>query len=73
VYVAPPTGEPAADRVSILAALGAVRPGGTVQFAPGTVTRSRTSANTRRIRAVVLNGRRLTRDDLSAMRERVLR
>jgi non-heme chloroperoxidase len=36
VQVAPPTGERDADRASILAALGQVRPGGTVQFAPGT-------------------------------------
>jgi hypothetical protein len=36
VHVAPPEGNPAADRASILAALEAVRPGGTVQFAPGT-------------------------------------
>jgi hypothetical protein len=36
VYVAPPEGNPAADRASILAAVEAVRPGGTVQFAPGT-------------------------------------
>jgi parallel beta-helix repeat protein len=36
VYVAPPTGEKEEDRASILAALEEVRPGGTVQFAPGT-------------------------------------
>jgi parallel beta-helix repeat protein len=36
VHVAPPTGEKAADRASVLAALERVRPGGTVQFAPGT-------------------------------------
>jgi len=36
VHVAPPTGEPATDRASILAALEQVQPGGTVQFAPGT-------------------------------------
>jgi hypothetical protein len=36
VQVAPPTGVGAADRTSILAALAQVRPGGTVQFAPGT-------------------------------------
>jgi proline iminopeptidase len=36
VHVAPPTGERAADRASILAALERVQPGGTVQFAPGT-------------------------------------
>jgi parallel beta-helix repeat protein len=36
VHVAPPTGERTADRASILAALEAVQPGGTVQFAPGT-------------------------------------
>jgi hypothetical protein len=35
VRVAPPTGESATDRASILAALEQVRPGGTVQFAPG--------------------------------------
>jgi pimeloyl-ACP methyl ester carboxylesterase len=36
VTVAPPTGEKEADRASILVALEAVRPDGTVQFAPGT-------------------------------------
>ncbi|HUG75661.1 MAG TPA: penicillin acylase family protein, partial [Acidimicrobiia bacterium] len=36
VHVAPPTGETETDRASILAALERVRPGGTVQFAPGT-------------------------------------
>jgi pimeloyl-ACP methyl ester carboxylesterase len=36
VHVAPPTGDREADRASILAALERVRPGGTVQFAPGT-------------------------------------
>lgn len=36
VYVAPPTGEQETDRASILAALEVVKPGGTVQFAPGT-------------------------------------
>jgi hypothetical protein len=36
VRVAPPSGEQATDRGSILAALGQVRPGGTVQFAAGT-------------------------------------
>jgi parallel beta-helix repeat protein len=36
VNVVPPTGEIEADRDSILAALKAIRPGGTVQFAPGT-------------------------------------
>lgn len=36
VHVASPTGEEATDRVSILAAINDVRPGGTVQFAPGT-------------------------------------
>jgi parallel beta-helix repeat protein len=36
VFVAAPTGENAIDRASILAALEQVRPGGTVQFAPGT-------------------------------------
>jgi parallel beta-helix repeat protein len=36
VHVAPPTGERETDRASILAALEQVRPGGTVQFAPGT-------------------------------------
>jgi hypothetical protein len=36
VDVAPPTGEKEEDRASILAALETVRPGGTVQFAPGT-------------------------------------
>jgi uncharacterized protein len=36
VHVAPPMGEPEADRASIVAALAQVRPGGTVQFAPGT-------------------------------------
>jgi hypothetical protein len=36
VYVGPPSGNPATDRASILAALEEVRPGGTVQFAPGT-------------------------------------
>jgi parallel beta-helix repeat protein len=36
VFVAPPTGVREADRASILAALEQVRPGGTVQFAPGT-------------------------------------
>jgi hypothetical protein len=35
VYVAPPTGNRDLDRASILAALDEVRPGGTVQFAPG--------------------------------------
>jgi parallel beta-helix repeat protein len=35
VHVAAPTGERAADRASILAALARIRPGGTVQFAPG--------------------------------------
>jgi parallel beta-helix repeat protein len=35
VHVAPPTGEREADRASILAALERIRPGGTVQFAPG--------------------------------------
>ncbi|HVS03801.1 MAG TPA: hypothetical protein VMT16_13625, partial [Thermoanaerobaculia bacterium] len=36
VHVAPPTGEKATDRASILAALQKVEPGGTVRFAPGT-------------------------------------
>jgi uncharacterized protein (TIGR02246 family) len=36
VHVAAPTGEQATDRASILAALDQVRPGGIVQFAPGT-------------------------------------
>lgn len=36
VWVAPPTGDRAADRASIQAALDAVQPGGIVQFAPGT-------------------------------------
>jgi parallel beta-helix repeat protein len=36
VHVAPPQGNPADDRASILAALEEVRPGGTVQFAAGT-------------------------------------
>jgi hypothetical protein len=36
VYVAPPIGDATTDRASILAALEEVRPGGTVQFAPGT-------------------------------------
>jgi hypothetical protein len=36
VHVAPPTGNRDLDRASILAALDEVRPGGTVQFAPGT-------------------------------------
>jgi hypothetical protein len=36
VHVAPPLGIVAEDRASIVAALEAVRPGGTVQFAPGT-------------------------------------
>jgi hypothetical protein len=36
VHVAAPTGEMDTDRASILAALEAVRPGGVVQFAPGT-------------------------------------
>ncbi|HUG38904.1 MAG TPA: alpha/beta fold hydrolase [Longimicrobiales bacterium] len=36
VHVAPPTGDRETDRASILAALGDVEPGGTVQFAPGT-------------------------------------
>jgi hypothetical protein len=36
VQVAPPTGDVATDRGSILAALEEVRPGGTVRFAPGT-------------------------------------
>jgi pimeloyl-ACP methyl ester carboxylesterase/ketosteroid isomerase-like protein len=36
VHVAPPTGERATDRASILAALERVPPGGTVQFAAGT-------------------------------------
>jgi hypothetical protein len=36
VHVAPPTGIVEQDRASILAALEEVRPGGTVQFAPGT-------------------------------------
>jgi uncharacterized protein len=36
VRVAPPTAEAAADRASILAALEAVQPGGTVLFQPGT-------------------------------------
>jgi parallel beta-helix repeat protein len=35
VHVALPTGEQAVDHASILAALGEVRPGGTVQFGPG--------------------------------------
>ena len=35
VQVPPPIGESAADRASILSALRSVRPGGTVQFAPG--------------------------------------
>jgi hypothetical protein len=35
VYVAPPTGERAIDRASILAALEQVRPGGTARFAAG--------------------------------------
>jgi hypothetical protein len=36
VHVVPPTGDRETDRASILAALGDVEPGGTVQFAPGT-------------------------------------
>jgi proline-specific peptidase len=36
VQVAAPTGERDADRANIFAALAAVRPGGTIQFAPGT-------------------------------------
>jgi hypothetical protein len=36
VHVAPPTGDVDIDRASIIAALEAVQPGGTVQFAPGT-------------------------------------
>jgi hypothetical protein len=36
VHVAPPTGDVATDRASIMAALEEVRPGGTVQFAPDT-------------------------------------
>jgi len=36
VHVAPPTGERETDRASILAALEQVRPGGTIQFGPGT-------------------------------------
>jgi proline iminopeptidase len=36
VRVAPPTGERGADRASILAALAAVREGGTIKFAAGT-------------------------------------
>jgi parallel beta-helix repeat protein len=36
VFVAAPTGERDVDRASIIAALEQVRPGGTVQFAPGT-------------------------------------
>jgi parallel beta-helix repeat protein len=36
VHIAPPTGERDVDRASILAALEQVRPGDTVQFAPGT-------------------------------------
>jgi len=36
VHVAPPTGDNATDRASILAALDQVHPGGTVLFAPGT-------------------------------------
>jgi pimeloyl-ACP methyl ester carboxylesterase/ketosteroid isomerase-like protein len=36
VHVAPPTGERDRDRASVLAALEQVRPGGTVEFAPGT-------------------------------------
>jgi pimeloyl-ACP methyl ester carboxylesterase len=36
LHVNPPTGVRDADRASILAALEQVRPGGTVQFAPGT-------------------------------------
>ena len=36
VHVAPPTGERPIDHASILAALREVRPGGTLQFAPGT-------------------------------------
>jgi CubicO group peptidase (beta-lactamase class C family) len=36
VYVAPPTGELETDRANILAALEEVRPGGVVQFQPGT-------------------------------------
>jgi parallel beta-helix repeat protein len=36
VHVVPPTGWSEVDRASILAALGQVRPGGTIQFAPGT-------------------------------------
>lgn len=36
VHVAVPTGERETDRASIMAALEQVRPGGTVQFAPGT-------------------------------------
>lgn len=35
VLVSPPTGNPADDRASILAALDAVSPGGTIEFAPG--------------------------------------
>lgn len=35
VYVSPPTGEKETDRASILAAFEEVKPGGTVQFAPG--------------------------------------
>lgn len=36
VHVAPPTGEKETDRASILAALGEIEPGGTVQFTAGT-------------------------------------
>jgi hypothetical protein len=36
VQVAPPAGDPAQDRAAIQAALAAVQPGGTVQFASGT-------------------------------------
>lgn len=38
IRVAAPTGQTETDRSSILAALEGVRPGGTVQFAPGTYT-----------------------------------
>lgn len=36
VHVAPPTGEAETDRTNVQAAFDAVRPGGVVQFAPGT-------------------------------------
>jgi len=36
VHVVPPTGEAEADRANVQAAFDAVRPGGVIQFAPGT-------------------------------------